>query len=60
MKEKFLIASASLVGLATVVGVSATAFVESAQQAARLGTAGGILALGSVGLFMISLATPKT
>lgn len=59
MKNKILLAAAVLVGIATLVGVSGTLLVESKDVAVRFASAGGIFALGSVGLFFIGLVTPN-
>lgn len=59
MKNKILFAAACLVGIATLVGVSGTLFIETKEVAVRVATAGGIFALGSVGLFFVGLVTPK-
>lgn len=59
MKSKLLLTSALLVGVATLFGVSGALFVESRELAVRFASAGGIFALGSVGLFFVGLVSPS-
>ncbi len=59
MKNNILLSAAVLVGIATIVGVTGTLFVETKELAVRVASAGGIFALGSVGLFFVGLVTPK-
>lgn len=61
MKNKILLGSAVLVGLATLVGVLGAALVNPTDHVtiSKLTIIASILGTGSIGLFMVGLITPS-
>lgn len=60
MKTKILNASGIMVGLATFTGVSVAFFGTDPEIITRATTAASFFGLGSMGLFFVGLAYPKT
>ena len=59
MKNKILTSAAGLVASATILGVSTALFAVDPTMIARLSSVGGILVVGSMGLFFVGLVYPK-
>jgi hypothetical protein len=59
MKQLLLKISAGLCVLATLIAIVGLFGTSSPEGVAKIFTLAGILTTGSIGLFVISLATPK-
>lgn len=59
MKNKILLTSAGLIGLATSTGIGTALLASNPVTITRLTTVASILGVGSIGLFFVGLAFPK-
>lgn len=59
MKTKLLLGSVALISIATVVGVTTLLFSSDPVLTGRMLMSSTVAGLGSIGLFFVSLASPK-